>query len=119
MEHIMYTGCRYVLLPCQNTTGNGEWKGRVNKLKLPISKWLTWSTTDIFSFTFLDTHNYNYLKQSSHWEHANFRSMHLKNSEWFIGSLSSFGMLQGEIHCSGLVDTGTFLILLSKEQLRE
>lgn len=32
-----------------------------------------------------------------------------KNSEWFIGSLYSFEMLQGEIHWSGLVDTGTFL----------
>lgn len=43
-----------------------------------------------------------------------------KNPEWFIGSLYSFGMLQGEIHCSGLVDTGTFLKdSLSKEWLRE
>lgn len=28
--------------------------------------------------SFLDMYNYNYLKQRSHWEHANIRSMHLQ-----------------------------------------
>lgn len=64
------------------------------------------------SCSFLNTYNYNYLNQG-HTEHTENMLMSEvcigKNSEWFIGSLYSFEMLQGEIHWSGLVDTGTFL----------
>lgn len=48
------------------------------KWRMKGAERLTWSAMAIFSFPFLDTHNYNYLKQRSHWEHANFRSTHLQ-----------------------------------------
>lgn len=43
-----------------------------------------------------------------------------KSSEWWIGSLCSFETLQGEIYCSGLVDTGTlFENFFSERKVQE
>lgn len=89
----------------ENEKGQGEqtWIPNIEEVKMK-----NYGYFQLVSF--LDMYNYNYLKPRSHWEYMLISEVCIyKNSEWFIGSLYSFEMLQGEIHCSGLVDTGTFL----------
>lgn len=54
-------------------------KGRDEQTWIPNFEEVNMKNYDYFQIvSFLDMYNYNYLKQRSHWEHANIVSMHLQ-----------------------------------------
>lgn len=83
IQNVLHRHCR-----CDTTLldseRNGEWKGAGEQIWIPNFQVVNMISYDYFQlFTFLDTHKYNYLKQKSHWEHANIRNRHLQKS-WVV-----------------------------------
>lgn len=99
----------------ENEKGQGEqtWIPNIEEVKMK-----TYGYFQLVSF--LDMYNYNYLKQRSHWEHANIRSMHLQKFWvvhwqplliWNVARRNTLFWISGHWNI--------FKRLLSKEQLGE